>query len=85
MVANIPGNYRSKFKQKGEDGLLCQYCTERQEMDQAHCLRCSAWAELRTGLDMINIIDLVTFFKKLLSERARLEDVKKTASHFSKD
>ena len=85
MVANIPGNYRSKFKQKGEDGLLCQYCTERQEMDQAHCLRCSAWAELRTGLDMSNIIDLVTFFKKLLSERARLEDVKKTASHFSKD
>ena len=54
-------------------------------MDQAHCMRCSAWTELRKGLDMSNIQDLVIFFRKMLAERARLEDVKKTASHFSMD
>ena len=85
MVADIPGNFKQKYKQKGADGLLCPYCTERQEMDQAHCMRCSAWTELRKGLDMSNIQDLVIFFRKMLAERARLEDVKKTASHFSMD
>ena len=85
MVKDIPGNFRNKYKQKGDDGLLCNYCMENQEMDQAHCLHCPAWSELRTGLDMTNIMDLVVYFRKLLTERARLEDVNTSASHFSSD
>ena len=55
-------------------------------MDQAHCLHCPAWSELRAGLDMTSIMDLVVFFRKLLTERARIDDVQKTsASHFSSD
>ena len=86
MVADIPGNYKNKYKHKGDDGLICTYCTEKQEMDQAHCLHCPAWSELRAGLDMTSIMDLVVFFRKLLTERARIDDVQKTsASHFSSD
>ena len=86
MVEDIPGNFRNKYKEKDEDGLLCTYCTEKVEMDQAHCLPCPAWSELRTGLDMTNIMDLVEYFRKLLKERTRLDDVKNTsASHFSCD
>ena len=56
-----------------------------EEMDQGHCIRCPAWAELRKDLDLTNISDLVIFFRKLLSERARLEaeNVEQTASHDS--
>ena len=55
-------------------------------MTQDHCLECPAWEELRRGLEMSNIDDMVVFFRKLLLERAKLEvkDVsQKTASHDS--
>ena len=48
-------------------------------------MKCPAWTELRKGLDMTNIMDMVEFFRKLLEERARLEreGVTMTASHDS--
>jgi hypothetical protein len=36
-------------------------------------MECPAWMELRVGLDLTDIRDLVMFFKKLLEERAKLE------------
>ena len=42
--------------------------------DENHCLDCHAWTELRKGLDLTNISDLVVFFRKLLAERTRLEE-----------
>ena len=85
MVSEIPGNFKRKFKQKGEEGLMCPYCQEGQIMTQTHCLQCPAWAEQREGLQLNNIEDMVVFFRKLLVERARLdkENVFKTASHDS--
>jgi hypothetical protein len=86
MVPDIPGNFKQKYKKKGTDGLLCSYCGEGKEMSQNHCLDCSAWTELRKGLDLTNISDLVAFFRKLLEERARLETegvLNRTASHDS--
>ena len=56
---------------KGEDGLLCSYCEEGHFMTQRHCLECSARADLRTGLELSNIQDMVV--RKMLSERARLD------------
>ena len=34
---------------------------------------CPAWAELRMGLDLTDIKDLVKFFRMLLEERTRME------------
>ena len=81
MVADIPGNFKNKYKRKGEDGIRCSYCTEGKEFSQSHCLECPAWADIREGLDLTDIMDLVVFFRKMLDERARLEaeNVKKTA------
>ena len=73
MVPEIPGNFKNKFRVKGEDGLLCLYCEEGHVMTQGHCLECPAWADLRTGLELGNIEDMVVFFRKMLSERARLD------------
>ena len=83
MVEEIPENFKNKYK---EEGLICQYCTETKIMSQSHCMECSAWVDQRKGLDLMNIMDLVTFFRRLLAERTRLEaeSVRKTSSHDSK-
>ena len=56
-------------------------------MSQSHVLECSAWTEMKRGLDLTDIEDLVVFFRKMLAERTKLEkDVSmKTASHDSDD
>ena len=82
MVPDIPVNFKNKYKRK-EEGLQCSYCTEKKEMSQGYCLECPAWSELRKGLDVTNIMELVVFFRRLLTERARMEEkgVTETASH----
>ena len=70
MVPEIPGNFKNKFRGKGNgsDGLTCPYCTQGDIMTQDHCLTCTEWTQLRDGLDVTNIDDLVIFFRKLLVE-----------------
>ena len=72
MVPEIPNNFKDKYKKK-ENGLICSYCDEGQVMSQSHCLVCPAWAEQREGLDLTSIVDMASFFRKLLAERERLE------------
>ena len=43
-------------------------------MTQSHCLDCSAWGDIKKGLDVTNINDMVKFFQRLLSERAKKDD-----------
>lgn len=79
MVADIPGNFKNKFRvRKGEnEGLICVYCNEEQLLDQAHCLQCVRWKDLRSGLDMTNIKDLVAFFTLMLQEKEKIDAEKK--------
>jgi hypothetical protein len=74
MVPEIPGNFKNKYRVKGTEteGLVCSECEEGEIMTQSHCLTCSAWADIREGLDMTDIKDLVTFFRKLLVERSKV-------------
>ena len=74
MVPEIPANFKEKYRRK-EESLICNYCEEGQIMSQSHCLECPAWKELREGLDLTNIRDMVKFFQGLLTERARLNSV----------
>ena len=37
---------------------------------------CPAWVEFKKGLDLGDIKDLVTFFRRLLEEREKVEDGK---------
>jgi hypothetical protein len=75
MVPDIPCNFKNKYKRMGEDGLIFSYCKKGSEFSQSHCLDCPAWAEIRKGLDLTKIKDLVVFFRKLLAERTRLEEL----------
>ena len=77
MVPDIPGNFKNKFRKKGngeDDGLLCVYCKEEVVMDQSHCMVCSAWEKLREGLDMTKILDMVKFFQLMLDEMEKKDD-----------
>ena len=77
LVPDIPGNLKNKYRRKGADdsdeGLKCEYCKQGEIMTQSHCMVCPAWAELRMGLDLTDIKDLVKFFRMLLEERTRME------------
>ena len=73
-VWDIPGNFKNMNRKKGtgDSGLACPYCSEGDIMSQSHCLKCPAWVELRDGLDVTNIHDLVKFFRKLLGEMEKV-------------
>ena len=77
MVKEIPGYMKNKYKIKDssnvDSGLICKHCSDGVIMTQSHCMVCPAWEELRVGLDMTDIKDLVMFFRWLLEERAKLE------------
>ena len=75
MVQDIPGNFKNRYKKKGSvsNGLICPHCEDGEEMTQSHCVTCMEWEDIRVGLDMNNIDDLVVFFRKLLLEREKRE------------
>ena len=74
MVPDIPGNFKNRYRGSGSarDGLVCDQCQEGEIFTQSHCLTCPAWSDLREGLELSKISDLVSFFRKLLVERARV-------------
>ena len=83
MVSDIPGNFKNRYRKKGteKEGLVCEYCQEDEIMTQIHCLSCPAWASLRQDLDLADIKDLVTYFRKMMDERDRVS--RGAASHDS--
>ena len=65
MVPEIRGNFKDKYKRGGGDeALLCQDCPGREIQTQSHCVVCPRWKNLRTGLELSKIEDLVIFFQK---------------------
>ena len=80
MVQDIPGNFKNKFRKRGggeNEGLVCTHCQEEVLMNQAHCIVCPAWEDIRQGLDMREILDLVKFFQRMLD---KLDKAKKKGS-----
>ena len=59
----------------GKKMYTCKYCIGGNVMSQLHCVGCPAWSDLREGLDLTNILDMVKFFQKLRIERARLDSL----------
>ena len=77
MLDSFKDNYRAKNRtlERGQEdsdpGLQCEYCDLPSSRDsQAHCLRCPAWQKHRADLDLSFIEDLVTYFRRVLAERA---------------
>ena len=82
MMESFKDNFRAKHRtlERGEEerdpGLQCIYCksTEHARDSQAHCLRCPAWSDLRTDLDLTFMEDLVTYFRRVLKARTDREE-----------
>ena len=78
MVNEIPCNFKKKYSKRNisrdqNDGLYCPHCQNGQLFTQKHVLSCLKWTELRRDLNMNSIKDLVTFFKRLLEEKEKIE------------
>ena len=68
MVPDIKGNYKDKYRRKGgEEAFLGKDFLEIES--QSHCVICPKWDNIRDGLQLMKMDDLVTFFKRLLVER----------------
>ena len=72
MVENIPGNFKNRFKYS-EKGLNCVSCNT--ELNQDHCVICPDRAKLRAGLDMNNIDDVVTYFRRYLTNEKKKSSI----------
>ena len=68
LVKNVPGNFKNMYK-NNKEGLKCSHCSE-DILTQSHCVICPGMGELRDGLDMENINELVTFFRRLMKKRS---------------
>ena len=80
MVEDIPGNFKNKFRTNGrnsDEGLECKHCQENVIMDQAHCLVCPAWEDIRQGLDLYSMKDMVKYFQEILKKLDTKKDKKK--------
>ena len=72
LIKNIPGNFKNLY-QNNPDGLKCSHCDET-IMTQSHCVICPGMVALCDGLEMDNIGDMVTFFRKLMTERSKKKE-----------
>jgi hypothetical protein len=72
MVDEVKGNFKHKWKRKiGEAALACQECPSISMETQTHCFTCPKLQDIRTGLDMNKMEDLVTFFQRFLTEKVK--------------
>ena len=71
MVEYVPGSFKNHYKYS-DTGINCQNCTV--EMIQNHISLCPAKEQLREGLDMSKLDDMVEYLRRYLG------DVRKTES-----
>ena len=73
MVQDIMGNFKDKFRRKGgEEALSCKVCGDIES--QSHCVVCPQWQDIRSGLKVDKLSDLVIFFQRLLMERNKTKE-----------
>ena len=84
MCDTFKDNFRSKYRtlERGEEdkdpGLKCEDCGQSPD-SQSHCLICPAWLEARDRLDLEDINDVVTYFRRVLQGRVnKREELRKT-------
>ena len=86
MVQEIRGNYKDKYRRKGgEAAVLCPECPAQETETQSHCLVCPRWEDIRRGMDLTKIEDMVVFFQKLLTERMKEKSGSHGAAQVSND
>ena len=70
LVKNIPGNFKNMYK-NNKEGLKCTQCSE-DILTQSHCIICPGMGELRDGLNLEDISDMVTFFRRVMKKRTNI-------------
>ena len=69
LLINIPGNCKNMYK-NNKPGLKCSHCTE-EVMTQVHCISCPGMTQMRDGLELDKIEDMVVYFRRILKAKDR--------------
>ena len=78
MCLSYKDNFRAKYQTlaRGEEdrnpGLQCGDCGQARDT-QSHCMVRPAWAQARERLDFSDIVDVVTYFQRVLGGRENKE------------
>ena len=68
----IKGNFKDKYRRRGGDeALICDDCDSEEIQTPNHCLECPNWEDLRRGIDVTKIDDLLIYFQQMLTERLK--------------
>ena len=70
MVENVPVNFKNRYRYT-KIGLNCVHCNV--ELSQNHLVICPERSNMRQGLDMSKLDDLVTYFRRYLTETKQTE------------
>ena len=70
MVQGIKMNYKGSYK----NNLTCDKCDLKCDETQCHTMLCDGWKQLREGLDLTQMNDMVVFFTRLLEEKGVRRD-----------
>ena len=65
MVQNIKMNFKGSYK----NNLCCDKCGDEELETQCHVMVCQGWEDVRAGLDMTRMEDMVIFISRLLEEK----------------
>ena len=65
MVEGFKANFKNMYK--GQE-TNCDACKQASD-SQCHALVCTAYDDLREGMDITKVVDLVNFFRNVMERR----------------
>ena len=67
-MVNVKENFKNLHKNRA-NGLLCESCENKEVESQIHVLSCTAYTELREGLNLTKQEDIVKYYREVLAFR----------------
>ena len=62
--------FKKNLYKNNKDRLKCSRCLGP-VMTQSHCVKCPWLQDLREGMDLDSMKDMVTYFRRILIERSK--------------
>ena len=71
-MLDLAGNYPGHRKYE-HSNWMCQACNQEMKEDQEHLARCEGYEDLRGDADLMNEVELVDFFTRVMERRKEMK------------
>ena len=71
-LLDLAGNYPGHRKYE-HSNWMCQACNQEMKEDQEHLARCEGYEDLRGDADLMNEVELVDFFTRVMERRKEMK------------